>query len=266
MWIKAQKNVVLAIFALLLTAPLLACNSSNNETFSKENNIDNSKNLIKKGKVLFDEGKNEEAYKIFIKLAEQGDAESQNILGSGYQHGFWGEIDFKQAKYWFQKSADQGFAEGIYNLGSLYFLNDDHKIALPFFEKAAKLNEPNSLNMLGIYYKNGIIFEKNSEKSLDYFRKAAKQRNRDAEFNVGQAYYYGDGVEQDYKQALAWFTKSANQEYSLAKIQLADMYFSGEGVNRDIEKAIEIIKPLAELGDAKAQENLKWYREHPNEY
>ena len=44
------------------------------------------------------------------------------------------------------------------------------------------------------------------------------------------------------------------------------MYFSGKGVNRNVAKAIEIIKPLAELGDSKAQENLKWYVEHPNQY
>ena len=44
------------------------------------------------------------------------------------------------------------------------------------------------------------------------------------------------------------------------------MYFSGKAVPKNVQKAIEMVKPFAELGDPKAQENLKWYIEHPNEY
>lgn len=118
--------------------------------------------------------------------------------------------------------------------------------------------------MLGIYYSNGIIFKQDYEKALGYFRKSAEQKNRDAQFNIGQDYYYGEGVEQDYNKAFVWINKSANQDYGLVKVQLAEMYFSGIGVNKNTAKAIEIIKPQAELGDPKAQENLKWYVDHPN--
>ena len=223
-------------------------------------------NLFKKAEVLFDNDKPEEAYNILKKLAEQGDAKAQNSLGNGYQHGFWGDIDLKQAKYWYQKAADQNYAKGIHNLGMLEFLQGKYKQAFPFFEKGASLNNAASINLLGTYYSEGIVFQKDYKIALEYFSKAADQNNRDAEFNIGQAYYYGHGVKQDYNKAFAWYVKSANQDYSLAQIQLAEMYFSGKAVPKNVQKAIEIIKPLAELGDPKAQENLKWYVEHPNEY
>ena len=264
MLIKTKKNVALVVLILLLSSFLIACGSSIDKAIPQKNSTQDVDILFKKAELLCDEDKNEESYKIFKQLAEQGDAKSQNVLGSGYQHGFWGEIDIKQAKYWYKKSADQGFAGAIYNLGSLDFLKGHHKQALPYFEKSAALNNANALNMLGIYYNNGIVFEQNHEKALEYFRKSAQQRNRDAQFNIGQAYYYGEGVEQDYKKAFEWLVKSAKQDYSLAQIQLAEMYFSGKGVKKDVTKAIEIIKPLAELGDEKAQSNLKWYIDHPN--
>ena len=270
MLIEAKEKIILLILVLFLPSlGLIACSNSTNtikaEDHHSQQDIDNS---FKKAEVLFDNDKPEEAYNILKKLAEQGDAKSQNSLGNGYQHGFWGEIDLKQAKYWYQKAADQNYAGGIHNLGMLEFLQGNYKKALTYFEKSAHLNNANSVNILGIYYSEGIIFPQDYKKALEYFNKALNidASNASAQFNVGQAYYYGDGVKQDYKIAFSWYIKSANQDYSLAQIQLAEMYFSGKGVDRDVAKAIEIIKPLAESGDSKAQENLKWYIKNPNKY
>ena len=143
---------------------------------------------------------------------------------------------------------------------------ENYKDALPYFKKSADLNHADSLNMLGIYYSEGIIFQQDYKKAREYFDKAldVDHNNSSAQFNVGQAYYYGHGVKQDYKQAYEWYVQAANQDYSLAQMQLANMYFSGKGVEKDVAKAIEIIKPLAELGDEKAKSNLQWYLDHPN--
>jgi TPR repeat protein len=268
MLIKIKKNVVSFFLTLVLSSVfLVACSNSTNTTKPKNNSSQQEVDtLFKKAEVLFDEDKNEEAYKIFKQLAEQGDAKSQNALGNGYEYGFWGEIDLKQAEYWYRKAADQNYTKGIHNLGVSIFLQKRYKDALPYFEKAASMNHADSINMLGIYYSEGILSEPDYKKALEYFYKAidADMNNSSAQFNIGQAYYYGHGLKQDYKKAFEWYVKSANQDYSLAQIQLAEVYFSGKGVDKDVTKAIEIIKPLAELGDPKAQENLKWYIEHPN--
>ncbi|MCH7303790.1 sel1 repeat family protein [Acinetobacter sp. NIPH 1869] len=268
MWIKTKKNVFLVFLTLFLSSfSLVACGGSTDaekqEISSNQQDIDT---LFKKAQNLFDQDRYEDAYKIFKQLADQGDVKSQNALGNGYQHGFWGETDLKQAKYWFQKAADKNYVGAIHNLGILEFLQGNYKQALPYFEKAASMKHADSINMLGIYYQEGIVFKQDYKKALEYFSQAIDidANNASALFNIGQAYYYGHGVEQDYKKAFVWLTKSANQDYSLAQIQLAEMYFSGEAVPKNVKKAIEIIKPLAELGDPKAQENLKWYVDHPN--
>lgn len=268
MLIKSKRNVILLVISLTFSSSFfVACSNSTSTTKSKNNITQQEiKDQFQQAQSLFDEDKSKEAYEIFKKLAEQGDAKSQNALGNGYEYGFWGETNLKQAEYWYRKAANQNYIKAIHNLGLSIFLQKRYKEAFPYFEKAASMNHADSVNMLGAYYSEGVLFDQNYEKALDYFRKAIEidENNASAQFNIGQAYYNGAGVEQDYKHAFEWYVKSANQDYSLAQIQLAEMYFSGKGVNKNITKAIEIIKPLAELGDPKAQRNLKWYIDHPN--
>ena len=258
---KILRILVLTLF----TCTLVACSHSANTAKLKNSYSQQEVNtLFKKAEVLFDEDKPKEAYKILKQLAEQGDAKSQNSLGNGYEYGYWGEVDLAQAEFWYGKSSQQNNIIGIHNLGTILFLKNQHEKALPYFQKAASLNYPDSINMLGVYYSEGIVFKQDYNKALEYFHQAAKQNNRDAQFNIGQVYYYGEGKTQDYIMAYEWYIKSADQDYSLAQIQLAEMYFSGKGVEKDVAKAIEIIKPLAELGDEKAKSNLQWYLDHPN--
>jgi uncharacterized protein len=264
MWIKTRNSIIVVTFTFFLSSFLLiSCGNSTNVEIKK---VDSSQQEIdiqfKKAEDLFDQDKSEEAYKILKKLADEGDAKSQNALGNGYEYGFWGNVNLKQAKYWYTKAANQNYAGGIHNLGMLEFKQGNYKQALPYFEKGESLNHPESINILGVYYSEGIVFEQDHKKALEYFRQAAKYDDASAQFNIGQAYYYGEGVEKDYKKAFTWYVKSSNQDYSLATIQLAQIYFNGLGLPKDKAKAIEIIKPLAELGDQKAQENLKWYVDH----
>ena len=264
MWTNIKKKLLWVIFSLFLVSCLVACNSSIDKATSQKDSQQEIDILFKQAEALFDQDKPQEAYKILKKLADNGDAKSQNSIGNGYEYGFWGEVDLKQAEYWYRKAAQQNYIKAIHNLGVVLFLQKNYKDALPYFEKSANMNHADSINMLGIYYLEGVLFEKDYKKALEYFDKALDidENNASAQFNVGQAYYYGHGVQQNYQKAFAWYTKAAKQDYSLAQIQLAEMYFSGKGVNKDVIKAIEIIKPLAELGDPKAQENLKWYLDH----
>ena len=53
--------------------------------------------------------------------AEQGDIIAQGILGGIYYNGEGLPQDYKQAVYWYKKSADQGNAIAQYNLGIMYY-------------------------------------------------------------------------------------------------------------------------------------------------
>jgi uncharacterized protein len=60
------------------------------------------------------------ALREFRTLAEQGDAEIQNLVGAYYNEGKGVPQDYKTAAMWYRLSAEQGFADAQYNLGGGY--------------------------------------------------------------------------------------------------------------------------------------------------
>ena len=57
---------------------------------------------------FYNQKKYQKAFKLFKKLAEQGDSQAQYNLGAMYENGEGVEENIEQAKYWYKKSADQG--------------------------------------------------------------------------------------------------------------------------------------------------------------
>jgi uncharacterized protein len=82
-----------------------------------------------------------------------------------------------EAAKWYRLAADQGRDDAQYQLGHLYYKQDD-------YAEAAK-----------------------------WFRLAADQGRADAQSNLGAMYAEGEGVPQDFVQALMWFTLSAAQNH-----------------------------------------------------
>jgi TPR repeat protein len=93
-----------------------------------------------------------------------------------------------QAKIWYQKAADQGYAAAQTNIGRLY--------------------------------ENGSGVDKDYAKALAWYQKAADQGDAGAQFSVGLFYESGWGVEKDYAKALAWYRRAADQGYEDAKTGL----------------------------------------------
>ena len=65
------------------------------------------------------DGQNNEITKL-ERLAAQGDAEAQYILGARYDEGRGVPQDYAKAMEWYTKAAAQGFAVAQYNLGLMY--------------------------------------------------------------------------------------------------------------------------------------------------
>ncbi|ERS02901.1 hypothetical protein Q674_11420 [Acinetobacter sp. COS3] len=122
MKVKMKKNIFLIVLTLFLSSfSLVACGNSKNTAKQEANNSQQNVNsLFEKAQNLFDQDKYEDAYKIFKQLADQGDAKAQNALGNGYQHGFWGNVDFDNAIYWYNKAIEKNEPHAAYNLASLY--------------------------------------------------------------------------------------------------------------------------------------------------
>ena len=89
-----------------------------------------------------------------------------------YRKGLGVEQNFKKAVKWYQKAADQGYANAQLELGFMYY--------------------------------KGLGVEQDLKEEVKWFQKAANQGNANAQHNLGVMYANGKGVEQNYVTAYAW--------------------------------------------------------------
>lgn len=59
------------------------------------------------------------AYQNLKPLAEQGNAEAQYELAGFYHYGYVGPVDFKTARYWYERSAKQGNPDAMIGLAAM---------------------------------------------------------------------------------------------------------------------------------------------------
>ena len=122
-----------------------------------------------------------QAFVLFNKLAEQGDAAAQYNLGQMYRNGQGVHQDYAQAAAWYRKAAEQGDAAAQYNLG--------------------------------VMYANGKGVRQDDAQAVAWYRKAAEQGNAMAQYNLGVMYYNGEGVRQNKSTAKEWFGNACDLGY-----------------------------------------------------
>ena len=113
------------------------------------------------------------AYKLWLPLAEQGDATAQFYFGSLYNDGIGVPQNYKEAVKWFRLSAEQGHAKAQYNLG--------------------------------VTYDKGLGVPQDYKEAVRLYRLSAEQGDASAQFNLGFMYGTGKGVLQDYSLAHMWW-------------------------------------------------------------
>lgn len=190
------------------------------------------------------------AVSVLMLGAEKGSADCQNELGIFYENGTNVPMDKKQAFLWYQKSADNSYGNGLYNLGRFYedgiYVEADYSKAIDlytraaekdipmayykcginayklkrysaaktFYEKAEEKNIMLACNELGLLYENNLIGNKgateNKKIAMQYYLKAANAGIAWAQYNAGRLY---QSVFNDVEKALFWYKKSAEQGY-----------------------------------------------------
>jgi TPR repeat protein len=135
------------------------------------------------------------------RLAEQGNADAQALLGAMYHDGRGVSVDYQEAMKWLLKSAEQGDADAQTLLGAMY--HDGRGVSVDFKE------------------------------AMKWFLKSAEQGDTDAQFLLGRMNYHGRGVSVDYQEAMKWYLKSAEQGHDGAQFFLGAMYMQGKGVPVD---------------------------------
>jgi TPR repeat protein len=143
-----------------------------------------------------------EAYPLWRKAAEKGDAVSQFNVGTYLNYGIDGVQQNKaEAAIWYRKAADQDITSSQYRLGELY--------------------------------QSGSGVELDYTEAMKWYRKAADKGNPDAQDQLAFMYWEGQGVSQDYIESAKWQRKAADQGRALSQAKLGVMYELGMGVPVD---------------------------------
>ena len=160
-------------------------------------------------------GDDKAAYRTIKKLAENGDALSQNWLGQMYVDGSGVEKNLAEAIKWFEKSATQGYTPAHINLAWIYSegigIKKDLKKAASWYEKAAKLGDVKAETKLGALYLDGTGVKKDDNKALKLFESAAEKDHPMAQFYLALMYCNGRGVAADPTRCLVWMTLAARR-------------------------------------------------------
>ena len=125
--------------------------------------------------------------------------------------------------YWYQQSAEQGYAEAEFALSVIYSERGDSKQSLIWLEKAAKQNHTKSQYKLGIDYLFGFGVEVDNSKALYFLEKSAQQDYIPAQVELGNLYLTTGGLGSDldnYKKGIYWYEKAAQKNNAFAQLNL----------------------------------------------
>ena len=102
--------------------------------------------------------------------------------------------------------------------------------------KRAKLDDPDALHSLGMYYFNGTYgFEQDYNKALEHWHRAGELGHAAAYCSIGSAYYQGRGVEVDKKKTEHYWELSAMGGCVNARYNLGNEEVRADNVNRALK-------------------------------
>lgn len=114
-----------------------------------------------------------EQFDLYMKAAELGNAEAQHEVGCCYASPNRGvATDYYEAFKWYKKSADQGYAEGIWKVGKAYKrgegVQEDDKMAEKYYLSAAYKGYHYAYFSLGLLYQYDL---KNKNEAIYWYKK-----------------------------------------------------------------------------------------------
>jgi TPR repeat protein len=197
--------------------------------------------------------------KLLIKKANKGDLCAQEKLAWLYDNGIGVRKSYKNAFYWYEKSAKNGRNPIIYyNLGLCYLSGQgttkDYQKAFYWTLKAANSGDVDAILAIGWHYLNGCGVEKDLGLATKWYHLALKKKESGAaNFSLGQIAYDS----KQFKTAIKYFTKAESKfNHSKSCYYLGRMYFEGKGVKKDTAKSKELLIKAVSLGENKAKRLL----------
>jgi len=162
--------------------------------------------------------------------------------------------------YWSQisKKRDKNNIKIIKELAKIYYygssvVKQNYETSLYLFNRAAQLNDTESLFFIGEHYLNGWGTAKDYKKAFEYFNKSISYNNTDngkSWNSLGYLYYYGLGVEKNVKKAFDYFNvglsyKDNSAIYDAAYLLIENQKDDSKLISKDYKKAYNHASGLA---------------------
>lgn len=170
------------------------------------------------------------------------------------------DVDFEQARRYFEAAAEQGNADALYGLGKLYLKKEyslfDPIRAVEYLEQSAEKDHAFAKYQLGKLLCEGEICDKDIARGLKLLEELAEKGVSIAAYLAGKV-YLREKDWQDIKKAISHFKAAAEDGNSYAEYQLGKIYYFGTGVRPDVEKGLDYLKASAAHGNAYDAELLR---------
>lgn len=197
------------------------------------------------------------AIRLWLPLAEAGDAEAQDRVALLFQKGEGVPKDDAKAVAWFSKAAEQGNADAEGNLGALYFLGSgglpkNAPLAVSWMRKSAEHGNVTMQDGVGSYYSAASLMGGTTDpaQAIYWWSKAAENGYAPSMRRLGLAYTAGQLVPKDEAVAMSWFRKAAEKGDAAAQVSLGVAYAQGAGVPKDSSQALAWLQKAAQQGGA----------------
>ena len=234
------------------------------------------------------------AMNYFKKAAHMGNLNAMVNIGKFYQAGAGVIQNDYEALGWYKAAANKGNVEAMYLTARLYHENNNNKLAMDFYAKAASFGYQKAVMELGQIYEEHSYFA-----AVKYYRIFAEKGNGEAMCTIGRLYSTGDKSLSenknealkwfflafeakytpaiwhigkylkdlnDHKNAFQWFKKGAESGNFDCMVEVGLYYMNGLGTSQDFDKAKKWLykaKSLAQEIDKNSGENLlEDYVEH----
>jgi TPR repeat protein len=154
-----------------------------------------------------------------LQRAENGDAESQFRLATRYDSGRDVPRNGAEAKKWYTRAAESGYAEAQNSLGSALQAEKQYAEARRWFERAAEQSNPLALNNLAYLYDLGLGIDQDRKKAFDLYLRSANFGWAEAMWNLANIYGAGQLGKVDLVDACIWTLRA--RRFMGADVQLA---------------------------------------------
>ncbi|MDR1651795.1 MAG: sel1 repeat family protein, partial [Synergistaceae bacterium] len=164
----------------------------------------------------------EQAFAGVQSQAQAGNLQAMLTLGGFYAEGYGVQRNFSRAREWYEKAAEAGMAEGVYNVG--------------------------------VCWETGMGSAADPAEAVGYFRRAADEMNLpQAMFKMSAVLDEGAGVPRDEAGATKYLIRAAEARHPGAAAIAGVIYLDGlRGQPKDSIKGMNMLKIAAGAGSVEA--------------